>query len=712
MAAHEHGRWQIFNPAQHPLVHDISSMAYGNPRIPGISLLGDTLDYIIAVLYPKYIGTFADQAALAAYATPQPNDYAIVSDDGDGKAAGYVYSVIDNLAQWVKRYDVDWSMENILAETVNRTEYMYVHKYGMTDRDQNANPFVGDLAGQRIYGGDTAGQHLILYANSGDTVGRTGYVQFGDDARPLVDNTFTLGTATYRFTNVFSRHFKADTMDISAGSIADSSGAITFGAANLSTTGTLASGTHTIGTLTLAAGAISDSGGTINFGATNLTTTGAVAAGTAAITTSATVSNLTFSAGSISSGSGSLSFGATNLATTGTLSAGNTTVTRLDSGNIRLSGNTISIQNAGGNLILQANGAGVVDVQSAMTTLGQTVTGVVSITGQLNADNLRLDGNVISSTDLNGNITLTPNGAGLVESSATLFPTTTATEDLGKSGNIWRDIYFSGSLKNATQAFANSDLMALRNNVFRDAARTQPAQAGDALFYDAVSGTWLASVPDTEITHSTLSGLTTGDAGHTQFALLAGRAGGQSLVGGTAASENLTFDSTAHATKGLIQFSSPLAPTTTASFSSSWSGTDIGTSSKFFRDVYTKGEFKGLRLENVLSSGLPGASAQNAGRLVFATDNDKIYVDTGGSWIVAGVSKYLSDTSWNGAQTTQTFTTSASIADARNAIWAIHDNSNNFERIYAKIEAISATQVRVTVSPALPAGSYRLIGIE
>lgn len=40
---------------------------------------------------------------------------------------------------------------------------------------------------------------------------------------------------------------------------------------------------------------------------------------------------------------------------------------------------------------------------------------------------------------------------------------------------------------------------------------------------------------------------------HTDFALLAGRSGGQTLQGGTAASENLVLDSTAHATKGEIQ---------------------------------------------------------------------------------------------------------------------------------------------------------------
>lgn len=41
-------------------------------------------------------------------------------------------------------------------------------------------------------------------------------------------------------------------------------------------------------------------------------------------------------------------------------------------------------------------------------------TGVVTISTQLNVDNLRLDGNTVSSTDTNGNIDLTPDGVGEV----------------------------------------------------------------------------------------------------------------------------------------------------------------------------------------------------------------------------------------------------------------------------------------------------------
>ena len=51
--------------------------------------------------------------------------------------------------------------------------------------------------------------------------------------------------------------------------------------------------------------------------------------------------------------------------------------------------------------------------------------------------------------------------------------------------------------------------------------------------------------------HGALTGLLDDD--HTQYALLAGRAGGQTLTGGTAASENLYLRSTSHATKGDIR---------------------------------------------------------------------------------------------------------------------------------------------------------------
>lgn len=56
------------------------------------------------------------------------------------------------------------------------------------------------------------------------------------------------------------------------------------------------------------------------------------------------------------------------------------------------------------------------------------------------------------------------------------------------------------------------------------------------------------------IDHGLMTGL--GDDDHVIYALLAGRAGGQIVRGGTAASENLTLQSTAHATKGNVVIAS------------------------------------------------------------------------------------------------------------------------------------------------------------
>ena len=84
----------------------------------------------------------------------------------------------------------------------------------------------------------------------------------------------------------------------------------------------------------------------------------------------------------------------------------NITTTQLDADGVRLKDNKITTFASNANLELAANGTGVVDVQNAMTTVGQTITGNVAITGRADVDNLRLDGNTVSATS--GGITLSP----------------------------------------------------------------------------------------------------------------------------------------------------------------------------------------------------------------------------------------------------------------------------------------------------------------
>lgn len=97
--------------------------------------------------------------------------------------------------------------------------------------------------------------------------------------------------------------------------------------------------------------------------------------------------------------------------------------------NLAISGNTISSTDVNGNIVLAPNGTGTVNIDKANIT-GGTITGAVSFAGgsftgitlisattitgttTTNGGNLRMTGNTLSSTDTNGNITITPNGTG------------------------------------------------------------------------------------------------------------------------------------------------------------------------------------------------------------------------------------------------------------------------------------------------------------
>jgi hypothetical protein len=620
MSVFEHSRFLVMGAWQHPYRHSLTEFAYANPLLPDATNVQDAINYIISVLYPNYIGTFATPAALPV--SSAANDYAIVTDDGDGKSAGYVWQVIDAGGRWIKRYDVDWSLESIYAELINRTQYQYVMKFGMSDRDPDAVTLTGINEGQHIYGGDTNSGNLTLHANSGSGAS-TGFVQVTDNFRPQIDNAYLLGTPTERFLQAYAvEGYFGDF--IFSGSTAQVTTSLFTILNDVEIDGSLVTqdGAVIAGDINLDPGSITSDSGAISFSSNNLTTTGTIKGSIGLFSTRVEVGPfagqaLILAPGSITDESGAINFGNENLSTVGTLGAGDTTVTALAVDNMLLDVSTLS---AATDLFLDA-GANTIHMASAMTTGAITTTGSVVVTGDLTVDNLKLDGNVLSSTS--GNLTITPTGNLVV--SAGPQPAVDNTLDLGVAAKRFNDLFIGGSISDGTNAILVADLLALRSTVFRDAGRTQAAQAGDALFFDGTQ--WLASVPDSEITHSTISGLTTGDAGHTQFAMLAGRAGGQAIRGGTAASELLTLESTAHATKGTVQTKDSFLPFTNASYSGGWAGIDLGGSANYFRDVYTKGEHKGFRLENLAA---PANSSQNIGRMVY--DGGIVKVDTGATW--------------------------------------------------------------------------------
>ena len=711
----QHARFQVWNANQHPYRHSLDEFLYANPALPGVSTVAGALNYLTAVLYPQSKAAVANVAALPLVGNTI-NDMRVVTDDGDGKAASYRWEQREGeaSASWHKIYDLDFGTDSILQSYMIKTQDVYVSRFGYDDLDAAGAVVSGLYAGQVVYGGKSANTHLTFRANSGDGVGpSTGFIQFDDNSRPAVDSAYTSGTTTHRWLKVWTDELTSGTLTLLGGSITDSSGAISFGDENLSTSGSV-----TAGTLLLAGGSITDSSGAISFGDENLTTTGSgtfnsvSALGAASSFLAGTqIADFTFTNGNIASSSATVSFNALNLTTTGTGTFG-----LVDVDSLRLDSNVISATVLNSNIGILANGTGIIDLQSPTTIAGNvfTVSGAsgvftnsyVTISGTgayLDVDNLRLDGNTLSTTNTDGDLLLLPNGTGLVGFSKGLYPTTDSAFDIGKTGNVWNKLWIDGAIGGATE-ITISDLLTLRSAVYRDSGRTLPAQSGDSLFYDGSQ--WLASAPDTEIDHGTISGLLDDD--HTQYALLAGRSGGQSLIGGTASGNDLDLESTSHATKGFIQFKDSMRPFTDASYSGSWSGKDIGDSTHNIRHIYSKGEFFGLRLENLASA--PSASAQNIGRLYYDTTDTSVYVDTGTTFKKVGANRYETDTSWNGSDLTKAVTVSG--IDARKAIWQMKNNSDDYAILSVRITSTSTTNVTITTTTPLASGSYRLIGVE
>ena len=701
-----HHRFQIWNQNQHPFVHNMSDFGYANPNLPNVTNMQGALDYLVAVIYPNAKAAVATPADLPLVGNTLA-DYRVVNDDGDGKSAGYRWEQREGEASpsWHKIYDVDWSTDSILAAWQNQTIDLYVQKIGHDETDASGNPITGLYAGQRIFGGKSANTNLTLSANSGDGTGpQTGFVQVTDDLRPTADSELELGTTTERWLKVWTDEATINTMTITGGSIVDTSGEIDFGSSDLVTGGDI-----TAGTMTLGNGVITDTTGEVDFLDDDIRTTGDVYADQLFLTSGLSlpsgsqIADFTFTNGNIACATATVSLNALNLSTTGSIGC-----SILNAGELQINNNSLTSVGVDKSLNLSATGTGKIALQSEMRTQSPVfITDsqmTISGTGAyLTVDNMTLDGSSITS---GAGLTLATSGA-TITVGGSILPSTDSTRDLGASGAKFKDIFMShnGNISTEFINFPVSILGSLRFIQYRDILKTQPAQAGDSLFYDGSN--WLASPPDAEISHSSLSGLTTGDAGHTQFALLAGRAGGQSLVGGTASGEALTLESTSDATKGAIQVKDNLRPFTDASYTTEWAGTDLGGSARRWKDIYSAGQHKGLRFENVDT--LPSSSSSTPGKAYYLTTDGNLYIDTGSTVKQVGGSRVFYDTSWNGSDVTKDITVSGS--DARYTIWQLKDNSNDFEVMYVKIQATSSTNVRITVGTPLPAGTYRLVGV-
>jgi hypothetical protein len=92
--------------------------------------------------------------------------------------------------------------------------------------------------------------------------------------------------------------------------------------------------------------------------------------------------------------------------------ASNKGVASFSTDNFLVTGGAVTIKDGGVANAELANSA--VTVGTTSISLGSSSTSIAGVT-QLDVDNLRLDGNVLSSTNSNGNISLNPNGTGTVD---------------------------------------------------------------------------------------------------------------------------------------------------------------------------------------------------------------------------------------------------------------------------------------------------------
>jgi hypothetical protein len=258
-------------------------------------------------------------------------------------------------------------------------------------------------------------------------------------------------------------------LTLANGSITDSSGAISFGNENLTTSGTL-----TTGTLTMAGGSITDSSGAISFGNENLSTTGNLTVSGLSTLGALTVTGaMTFTSGGVTVDN--LSFNDNIISSSSNadirLTPGGTGSVIVDSltidDNINITDNHIKATASNSDLVLSPSGTGQVviakaDINSGAidgTVIGGTTAAAgtfttLTVTQALTLGQITIDDNTVKTNSSNANLELSGNGSGGVTISGLTFPTSD-----GSSGQF---ITTNGlgvlSFSTASASLSHSDL--------------------------------------------------------------------------------------------------------------------------------------------------------------------------------------------------------------------------------------------------------------
>ena len=252
----------------------------------------------------------------------------------------------------------------------------------------------------------------------------------------VVDGDYTTADGfTFTGAQTFATGMVFGNLTLGDGSIVDSSGAISFGDEDLTTTGTFNAGvSSTIGNLTVANGSITDSSGAISFGNENLSTTGTLdvsglttmgsisVSGATSFADSITVDNLTFNDNIISTSSNAdlrLTPGGT-----GVVNVSNLTI---DS-SLNFTDNILKVTTTNADFDLAGSGTGSVVINNINLdagTIDNTVIGAnepaagnftqpISYSSLVIPDKITFSGNTLSTNRTNDNLEFEASGSGNV----------------------------------------------------------------------------------------------------------------------------------------------------------------------------------------------------------------------------------------------------------------------------------------------------------
>jgi hypothetical protein len=319
-------------------------------------------------------------------------------------------------------------------------------------------------------------------------------------------------------------------------------------------------------------------------------------------------------AGSITSGFGAINNGASNITTTGVISAGQIASDDIDA----LTASVLTVGAATATKVEIADTLITTEVQGPLTALeGLNVTGnIAATTGFIQISDIAEPSNPSAGEGIlykktgNDGIFWKPDATGpevdltTVSTAATLAATLAAGNTTGANNILISDgqnVTFVGATNNliidavdiatidrtitfpdpitgddsvayldAAQTLTNKTIDGSSNTVTLDTSSITTGTFADARISES-------SVTQHEgaIDHGSIAGL--GDDDHTQYTLLAGRTGGQTITGGDAASNDLTLQSTSDVTKGSIVMLDPLDVTGNITVSGTVDGRDIAT---------------------------------------------------------------------------------------------------------------------------------------